>query len=125
MRLTVLALALALALAATLAGVAVPVAVPVARARAADVFACSDIGVDDLLVSDADSVPLTLMGVAEAHEILRSRSLVPGQGVAVAVVDSGVSPGSALITVRETRSFVGGSATVEDRCWAAAPCCSR
>ncbi len=101
----------ALALTAALAGLAVPAV----QARAADVFACVDIGADDLVVSDAaDSVPLTLMGVDEAHEILESRGLVPGQGVAVAVVDSGVSTENQLITVRATRSFVGSSATVED-----------
>ena len=80
---------------------------PAAQARDDTVYECSGIGADDLRVSDgSDSVPLSLLGVDRAQQVLADGRRSP-EPVAVAVLDSGVSTASGLITVAESKSFAG------------------
>ena len=80
---------------------------PAAQARDDTVYECSGIGADDLRVSDgSDSAPLSLLGVERAQQVLAD-GRKQRKPVAVAVLDSGVSTASGLITVAESKSFAG------------------
>lgn len=67
---------------------------------------CADISDSDTTVYDTDAVssPLTLMEVDKAVARLRQQGVTPGQGVTVAVVDSGVATkADAVISVVERK----------------------
>jgi membrane-anchored mycosin MYCP len=99
----------------TLAGLAVAVlAVPVvpvvpglglgaAPAEAALVDTdCAEVAADDQAVeTTAPSVPYDRLGMAAAWQVFERRGRVPGAGVRVAVVDSGVSPAAGLPVVEQ------------------------
>lgn len=87
------------------AAVLVPLA-PAHGAVAAD-QACLEIenlGIEDTYRTDRDSTPLTMMGIAEAHARMTARGL-PGAGVKVAVLDSGIDAGPPLLDVQRGPSF--------------------
>ena len=81
--------AVLLAGALTLAGLAVPVG-PAAYAVEG---ACNAIDDDttDATEVQMPSVPLTELRIEEATDLLAQRDIAPGQGVGVAVIDSGVA----------------------------------
>lgn len=89
-----------------LAAAAVGLLVPTGPAHAADI-GCEQI-VDQeqrpLSSTDADSAPLLQMRVPQAQQLFADHGLVPGAGVRVAVVDSGVF-GSAGLSIVERISF--------------------
>lgn len=59
--------------------------------------------------SDLPSRPLQLLDIPRAWELLASRDIAPGQGVRVAVIDSGVAPAARTrVDVTEPASFVTG-----------------
>lgn len=77
---------------------AIGLLVPAGPAYAVDV-GCDQITDQDqrpLVSTDADSAPLVQLRVPEAQELLADRGVVPGQGVRVAVVDSGVFASAGL-----------------------------
>lgn len=78
--------------AAALAG-ALAVPLLTASPAAAEDYACEgfDESTTEVSASGSPSVPYGLLGVERATEILSARGIAPGQGVNVAVVDSGVS----------------------------------
>jgi membrane-anchored mycosin MYCP len=79
--------------------------VPVAPAYAEE-GACNEIQEDTADVDEVamPSAPLELMRVAEATEQLEARGKAPGQGVGVAVVDSGISERAPVTRAGEFRN---------------------
>ncbi|MDN4161378.1 S8 family serine peptidase [Nocardioides abyssi] len=77
--------------------VATLVLTPIGTARAAETVDCTSTQADAPAPSASTdpSLPLELLGIEEAHAWLAARREEPGQGVRVAVVDSGVAPRSA------------------------------
>jgi membrane-anchored mycosin MYCP len=80
---------------------------------AADAFPCAGIDAStERSVTTTPSIPLDLVGVDRATELLQRRGTAPGEGVKVAVVDSGVNLSAspmAPVTVTEQVAFgVGG-----------------
>lgn len=74
---------------------------PPAHADIEDDVACLELetsGTTDTYQTDAVSLPLTSLGVAEAQAAMTAPG-APGNGVTVAVVDSGVDASSALLEV--------------------------
>jgi membrane-anchored mycosin MYCP len=85
----------------------------VPTAAAAEVVPCADVDAStERSATTTPSLPLETLGVAQATELLRRRGTAPGEGVTVAVVDSGVNVSAspmAPVAVREQVSFgVGG-----------------
>ena len=74
---------------------------PVAPAAYADEGACDDIDDDTTEVDEVrmPSAPLTELRIEEATELLAERGKAPGQGVGVAVVDSGIADDAPITTV--------------------------
>lgn len=83
--------ALGVALGAALVAGAVLVPAPPASAEAVDCLQVDPEAVEPAETRDP-SLPLVALGVPALHEHLARAGVVPGAGVAVAVVDSGVSP---------------------------------
>lgn len=78
----------------TTAALAVPVAWSAPPAQAAEGYLCTGIGPDDKRsATTVPSIPYELLGIERATELLAERGITPGEGVRVAVVDSGVSLG--------------------------------
>lgn len=87
--------------------------VPAPAQARADSYDCSQISATDQRVTDtSDSLPLELLGIEAAHQVIETDGRVPREPVAVAVIDSGVSTRSGLIDVAERVSFAGP--TVEE-----------
>jgi membrane-anchored mycosin MYCP len=85
----------------------------VPRAAAAETIPCADVDAGtERSATSTPSLPLETLGVAQATELLRRRGTAPGEGVTVAVIDSGVNVSAspmAPVAVREQVSFgVGG-----------------
>jgi len=74
---------------------------PVAPAAYADEAGCDGIDDDTTEVDEVrmPSAPLTELRVEEATELLAERGTAPGQGVGVAVVDSGIADDAPITTV--------------------------
>jgi membrane-anchored mycosin MYCP len=74
---------------------------PVAPAASADEGACDQIADDTTEVDEVrmPSAPLTELRIEEATELLADRGSAPGQGVGVAVVDSGIADDAPITTV--------------------------
>lgn len=82
-----------------------------AHADIDDDIACIELetsGTEDRYRTDAVNLPLATLGVARAHEQLTGRGL-PGAGVKVAVIDSGVDASSPLLDVVRAPSFANRS----------------
>ncbi len=82
-------------------------------ASAAEAVPCVNVDAStERSVTTTPSLPLDTLGAARATDLLRRRDIAPGEGVTVAVVDSGVNASTspmAPVTVREQVSFgVGG-----------------
>jgi membrane-anchored mycosin MYCP len=93
---------LALAVTVALAGMGVA---PPAHARADEVVTCDRFEADSPAhPDDAESVPLKLMGVPAAQRAVPGGGL-PGSGVVVAVLDSGVSTAEGQISVLPDMPF--------------------
>ncbi|MCW2844184.1 MAG: peptidase and in, kexin, sedolisin [Nocardioides sp.] len=91
------------ALATTVALAAVGVA-PAAHARADEVVTCDRFEADSPAhPDDAESIPLKLMGVPAAQRAVPGDR--PGQGVVVAVLDSGISTAEGQIPVLPDKPF--------------------
>lgn len=92
-------------------GLVVPMAAP---AAAADVD-CFGIDPDATTVAQAtaESLPLELMDIPAAHAYFRQRGLLPGEGVTVAVLDSGVTRRGGL-TIAPGSTSLTGSAELQD-----------
>ncbi|QZY29335.1 S8 family serine peptidase [Nocardioides coralli] len=85
--------------------------VPLAAPAAADPgSACDAVGADVVSAeSDLPSRPLQLLGVPRATELLEQRGITPGEGVGVAVIDSGVAPAAReRMDVVAPRSWASG-----------------
>lgn len=94
------------------AALAAVLAVPVLTASpaAAEAYPCEGIdeSTTEISASDTPSVPYRLLGVERATELLAQRGIAPGEGVNVAVVDSGVAApenGDASLSVVGRESF--------------------
>ena len=92
-------------------GLLVGVPGPVAAAVEED-YECSgiDASTDDVYETDAESIPTTVLGLGAAHGLFPDDGPLPGAGVKVAVVDSGVHAGSPdLLDVVPGESFTSES----------------
>ncbi len=90
----------------------VPVMLGVGSAHAADVPDCTETSQTDVpQLSDQRSTPLDLLGIEEAQKLAAGTGGLPGSGVTVAVVDSGVAPHD-QVTMARQYSVHTGSATV-------------
>jgi membrane-anchored mycosin MYCP len=102
-------------LAPALAGLVLALGLPAAPAVALDAYPCAGQEPDaERAATNTRSIPLDLLGVERATELLAARGIAPGEGVRVAVVDSGVSAPSPLapLTVADRLSFgVSGPVT--------------
>ena len=94
------------------AAIATALAVPVLTASpaSAEAYPCEgfDESTTDVSATPNPSVPYGLLGVARATELLAQRGISPGEGVKVAVVDSGVAAaesGLAPLSVVNQLSF--------------------
>ena len=94
------------------AGLVLALGLPVAPASAVDAYPCAGQEPDaERVATTTPSAALELLDVERATELLAARGIAPGQGVRVAVVDSGVSAPSPMapLTVADEVSFgVGG-----------------
>jgi hypothetical protein len=79
-----------IAAAAALVAVSVPLAAP-APADDTTSFQCPSTADDQVVQSPVASVPRKYLGLDWADRILARRGITPGQGVKVAVLDSGVT----------------------------------
>jgi membrane-anchored mycosin MYCP len=82
-------------------------------ASAAEAIPCTNVDAStERSATTTPSLPIEALGVARATELLRRRGITPGEGITVAVVDSGVNVSAspmAPVDVREQMSFgVGG-----------------
>lgn len=102
-------------LAPALVGLVLALGLPAAPAAALDAYPCASQEPDaERAATTTRSTPLDLLGVERATELLAARGIRPGEGVKVAVVDSGVSAPSPMapLTVADQRDFgVGGPVT--------------
>ncbi|MGH3348009.1 MAG: S8 family serine peptidase [Nocardioides sp.] len=93
-------------------GLVTVLGLPPAPSAAAEAFPCA--GVDagtERSATTTPSIPLGLIEVDRASELLQQRGTTPGQGVKVAVVDSGVNLSAspmAPVTVTEQLAFGAG-----------------
>lgn len=97
-----------LAASALTVGLSVPLLLAVPAAAAAYPCEGFDESTPEISASDAPSIPYGLLGVERATELLAERGIAPGEGVNVAVVDSGVNaPENAVasLSVVGERSF--------------------
>ena len=81
-----------------------------ASPAAAEPYPCEgfDESTSEVSASDTPSIPYQLLGIERATELLAQRGIAPGQGVNVAVVDSGVeapATGLASLSVVGAESF--------------------
>ncbi|HEX6151205.1 S8/S53 family peptidase [Nocardioides sp.] len=102
-----------LAVAGVVAVLAAPAAPGWASAGAAEAVSCANVdAATERSATTTPSVPLELLGVDRATELLGRRGVAPGEGVRVAIVDSGVNRSAspmAPVTVVERVAFgVGG-----------------
>lgn len=102
-------------LAPAAAGLVLALGLPAAPASAADAYPCAGQEPDaERVATTTPSAALELLDVERATELVSARGIAPGQGVKVAVVDSGVSAPSPMapLTVADQLSFgVGGPVT--------------
>ncbi|MBM7507943.1 membrane-anchored mycosin MYCP [Nocardioides salarius] len=86
----------ALTLLALAAGAAAPAAA--VGGAAPETRSCTEVAAEDPEVGPfaGPSRALEAMGVPAAHEVLRRRGVLPGEGVTVAVVDTGIAPRAGL-----------------------------
>lgn len=102
---------------AALVGLALPVLLlPVpASAVIEDDIACLELensGTEDTYRTAATSLPLEILGIAQAQATVAAEVRgggLPGDGVNVAVIDSGVDAGSPLLDVRQGENFANKS----------------
>ena len=95
-----------------LLGTGLLLVVPVAPAGAADNADCFAYAADDPRGdADAAHVPYDLLRVTAAHELFAGRQ--PGEGIRVAVVDSGVAPRATGIDVVVATSVAGAGEPVD------------
>lgn len=96
------------------AGLVVPFVAPAGPAAAADLD-CVGIDPDATTVAEATaaSLPLDLLGIPAAHAYFRQRGLRPGEGVTVAVLDSGVTRRGG-VTVAAGSTSLTGSTELQD-----------
>jgi len=71
-----------------------------------------DSGTEDTYLTDRPSVPLTALGITAAHERMNAPGL-PGEGVKVAVIDSGIDAGPPLLDVQRGPSYANLDAVVD------------
>ena len=102
-------------LAPALAGLVLALGLPAAPASAVDAYPCAGQEPDaERAATTTRSTALDLLGIERATELLAARGISPGEGVTVAVVDSGVSAPSPMapLTVADRLAFgVGGPVT--------------
>jgi membrane-anchored mycosin MYCP len=88
----------------------VPLVLGVAPARAADVPDCTQTSDSDVSqLSHQRSKPLDLLGIDEAQRVASARGGLPGSGVTVAVVDSGIAPHDQVTLAAQHSVRPGGS----------------
>ena len=95
-------------LAPGLAGLLLALGLPAAPAAALDAYPCAGQEPDtERAATTTRSKPLALLGVERAAALLAARGTAPGEGVKVAVVDSGVSAPSPMapLTVADRLPF--------------------
>ena len=95
---------------------AVGAAGPASAVRAApETRSCTEVAAEDPEVGPyaAPSRALEAMGVPAAHELLRRRGVVAGEGVTVAVVDSGIAPRAGLPEAPGVAAYGPRSAPVD------------
>jgi membrane-anchored mycosin MYCP len=91
---------------------ALPVVVGAGSARAADVPDCTETSDSDVpQLSHQSSAPLDQLGIEEAQRLAAAGGGLPGSGVTVAVVDSGIAPHE-QVTMARQYSVHTGAATV-------------
>lgn len=92
----------ALAVTTVLLGAGIVVPTGAATAREGEPSTCESIESDStgVVPDDSDSVPLSMLDVDRVQAYLTSLGERPGAGVGVAVLDSGISTKSSLLTVK-------------------------